>query len=87
MGLQVESPLNEAFYSVFHTAFIAIEHAATGKAPTKDDFGIEGWIDWFIYENDIGERGGEAGYDGNHKPVKTIDDVLDLMEEGAKRAE
>ena len=33
------------------------------------------------------EKDQDAGYDGNHKPVKTIDDILDLMEEGAKRAE
>ena len=87
IGLQVESPLNEAFYSVFHTAFIAIEHAFTGEAPIKDEVGYEGWLEWFIYENDCGDRGHDAGYDGNHKPVKTIDDILDLMEDGAKRAE
>lgn len=87
MGLQVESPLNEAFYSVFHTAFVAIEHAFTGESPIKDEVGYEGWLEWFVYENDCGDRGHDAGYDGNHKPVKTIDDILDLMEDGAKRAE
>ena len=87
MGLQVESPLNEAFYSLFHTAFIAIEHAFTGDSPIKDGVGNEGWLEWFIYENDCGQSGMEAGYDGNMKPVKTIDDILDLMEDGAKRAE
>ena len=87
MGLQVESPLNEAFYSVFHTAFVAIEHAFTGEAPIKDSVGYEGWLEWFVYENDCGDRGHDGGYDGNHQPVKTIDDILDLMEEGAMRAE
>lgn len=86
MGLQVESPLNEAFYSVFHTAFIAIEHAATGEAPIKDEVGYEGWLDWFIYENGCGERGHEAGYDGNMNPIRTVDDLLDLMEDGVNRA-
>jgi len=86
MGLQAESPLNEAFYSIFRTAFIAIEHAATGESPIKDEVGNEGWLEWFIYENDCGGRGYGAGYDGNMKPVKTIDDILDLMEEGMKRA-
>lgn len=86
MGLQVESPLNEAFYSLFHAAVIAIEHAATGEAPIKDEVGYEGWLEWFIYENDCGERGHEAGYDGNMKQIRTVDDLLDLMEEGVRRA-
>ena len=84
MGLQPESPLNESFYSIFRTACIAVEHAALGKAPTPDEGG-EGWIDWFVWEADCGERGQEAGYDGNMKPVRTVDDLLDLMEEWLKR--
>ena len=43
------------------------------------------WLDWFIFENDCGEKAMEAGYDKNLKPIKTIDDLIELIEEGGKR--
>jgi hypothetical protein len=33
------------------------------------------------YENnDMGENGNDAEYDGNLKPIKSLDDLLDLIE-------
>ena len=43
------------------------------------------WLDWFIFENDCGEKAMEAGYDKNLKPIKTIDDLIELIEEGKRR--
>lgn len=40
----------------------------------------EEWLDWFIYENDWGEKAFEAGYDDNLKEIKTIDDLVDLLD-------
>ena len=44
------------------------------------------WIGWFVYENDFGKKGYEAGYDGNMKPIKTISNLWDLLkdEDGKK---
>lgn len=39
----------------------------------------ESWIYWFIYENDWGKRGFDAGYDGKTKKIKTIEQLYDLI--------
>jgi hypothetical protein len=38
------------------------------------------WIEWFVYENDCGEREYEAGPKDNLKKIKTVDDLLELIE-------
>lgn len=38
------------------------------------------WISWYIWENDCGERGFLAGWDGNMRPIKNIDDLIWLIE-------
>ena len=43
-----------------------------------DDKG--GWLDWFIYENDFGEKALEAGLKEDLKPIKTLDDLRALIE-------
>lgn len=39
------------------------------------------WIDWFIWENDCGEKGYEAGFKDNLKKIKTIEDLYGLIKE------
>lgn len=43
---------------------------------------VNGWIDWYIYDNEFGKREFEAGYDGNVKPIKCLDDLFELIDEG-----
>jgi hypothetical protein len=38
------------------------------------------WIEWFVYENDCGEKEHEAGRRDNLKKIKTVDDLLELIE-------
>lgn len=38
------------------------------------------WIEWFVYENDCGESEYEAGPQDNFKKIKTVDDLLELIE-------
>jgi len=38
------------------------------------------WIEWFVYENDCGEKELEAGPRDNLKKIKTVDDLLELIE-------
>ena len=38
------------------------------------------WLEWYIFENNCGEKGLEAGYDGQMKPIKSIDDLLELID-------
>ena len=42
-------------------------------------FDPQGWIMWYILENDYGDKGYDAGYKGNMKPIKTIEDLLWVM--------
>ena len=37
-------------------------------------------LDWFIYENECGEKGHEAGFEGNMRSIKTAEDYLWLVE-------
>jgi hypothetical protein len=37
------------------------------------------WIEWFIWENNFGESGLDAGFDGKTKPIKNVDDLWELM--------
>lgn len=42
-------------------------------------------LDWFWLENGMGRDGHEAGYDDDIRPIKTLDDLAWLIEEGNKR--
>ena len=44
-----------------------------------DRVDTNGWIAWFIYDNQCGERGGKAGLTGKAKPVKTPLDLAKLI--------
>ena len=46
-----------------------------------DELDVAGWMSWFILENDYGASALEAGYGGNLKPIKTVDDLLWLMDQ------
>ena len=41
-------------------------------------------LSWFVFENDCGRNGYEAGVDGDVRAVKTVEDLLDLAEMEAK---
>ena len=45
------------------------------------------WIGWWIFETECGERDMEAGYDGNMKVIKTLDDLWWLITEEANNAD
>lgn len=39
----------------------------------------EGWIDWYIYENDWGRRKFDVMYDNEKVPSETLDDLWQLI--------
>ena len=41
----------------------------------------EQWLDWYWLENDMGNKGMEAGYDGNLKKIRFLDELLELIEQ------
>jgi len=38
------------------------------------------WLEWFCYENDMGKRGHPAGHEGNLKPIRTLQDLIGLID-------
>jgi len=55
-----------------------------------DDCGTYGvsWLNWFVYDNDSGKNGYTAEIDGVSYVIKTVDDLLDLIDkynEGEKK--
>ena len=40
---------------------------------------------WYIYDNDCGKRALEAGYDNKLKQIRTVNQLVLLIEEGIKR--
>ena len=69
--LPPESPVNEALDGLIQ----ALTEATAKLVGDKD-----GWLDWYANENDFGRKGLEAGGALNTKPIKTLDDLLDLIE-------
>ena len=45
----------------------------------------DGWIHWYIYENDCGKRKMKAGYDNNLRIIDTPKKLAKLIDEGEKR--
>jgi hypothetical protein len=37
------------------------------------------WISWYIWENDFGEKGMSAGYDGKLKPITNLKELYELI--------
>ena len=64
------------YNAVFGALDVAIKATA---AAIGDD---EEWVWWMVHENECGHRGHEAGYTNALKPIRTAEDILDLIEEG-----
>jgi hypothetical protein len=68
--LEVEGRLQNSIWSLIETAI--------------SFFDPEGWIMWYILENEYGAKGYDAGYKGDMKPIKTPEDLLQLMNRGTE---
>lgn len=38
------------------------------------------WLDWYAYENDMGRKGMVAGWSGFEREIRTLDDLLWLLD-------
>ena len=63
--LEIEGRLQNAIWSSIETVI--------------SFFDPQGWIMWYILENNYGAKGYDAGYKGNMKPIKTTEDLLWVM--------
>lgn len=65
-----ESPVFEAT-DILIECLVSIVATAVG-----DDYK---WVDWFVFENEMGRKGLEAGKTGRFKPIKTAEDLLEMI--------
>lgn len=61
-------------------AFLDLMDAYTGNT-AKLVGDTEGLLDWYWTENGMGAKGMEAGYDDDERPIRTVEDLLWLIEE------
>jgi hypothetical protein len=76
LGIEVDSKFLNPFWQAFD-GYVNAVGALVG------DFGTE-WLCWFIWENKCGEKGMKAGYNKKLRPVKTVKQLVALIEKGAK---
>ena len=69
-GLSPESRLAEALYLPFNMYLKCLSELIGDKGES---------LEWFVWENDCGESGLSAGCDKDLKPIKTVDDLIDLI--------
>ena len=43
------------------------------------------WIDWYVFEDEMGKKGMKAGYDGKEKKITNLDQLWGLIQEGKKK--
>lgn len=70
-GATFDSPF---FGAVWQAMDGYIEAVARGVGDTDE------WIKWFIHENNCGKNGHEAGFGENMKPIRTVADLVELIE-------
>ena len=68
-----DCPLYNAIFGLLNVAIMATAEAIGGSAGE--------WLDWFVHDNDCGRKAYEAGYEGRLKPIRTVEDLLDLIEQ------
>jgi hypothetical protein len=40
------------------------------------------WIEWYVFENEMGKKGMEAGYNGKEEKITNLDQLWGLIQEG-----
>ena len=77
LEMQPENKIVNLYFKMFET----IKNYISEK--NNDKFS---WIDWFIYDNEFGKKGFEAGYkDKKVQKIKNLEQLFNLIQEGKKK--
>lgn len=71
LQLQPESPICDAVWRL-QSALTAMTADLVGDCAD--------WLSWYALENDMGRKGMEAGWSGFEREIRTLDDLLWLVE-------
>lgn len=86
IGIDPDGPFFCTVWRLFdgYTAALSVTLGAEFDLQIKDH-GIN-WLAWFASDNGMGEKAYKAGYDGQHRAIKTLDDLYWLIEQARVRA-
>jgi hypothetical protein len=79
LGCLANSPLFDSVCNM-SGAYTKVLAELLGAHGWPDD-----WLTWYAYENDMGAKGYDAGYDGKLKKIKNLHDLYWLIEQGRAR--
>jgi hypothetical protein len=71
----------ELYSAIFGLLDVAINATAAALGDNSN------WLEWMVNENECGRRGHEAGYSNALKPIRTAEDLLDLIEDNDANSE
>lgn len=74
-GTSPEAPILEAMVLLFDSYTDTLAEL----------LGAGDWLQWFWIENDGGAKGLQAGYDGDLREIRTLDDLCWLVEQARAR--
>jgi hypothetical protein len=81
-GDLVESPICTQLYAMFERRTKALADVLGLKKENENAlFGND--LGWFCYENGMGEKGHEVSVDGVTRQIRTLEDLLWLLDGGA----
>jgi len=67
----VESPFTDALFRM---------QSEYTEAVAKNVGDASDWLNWYQFDNDMGAKGYEAGIEGGTREIKTLEDLLWLIE-------
>ena len=71
--------------ALYESIFKLLDVAVNATSLALGDNGE--WLEWMIYENDCGHKGPEAGYINEMRPIRTAEDLLQLIEDDYANSE
>ena len=70
-----ESEVITLLHDLFHKTTLATAASIDDILDADDEADTIGWLEWFLWENDGGKKGMEAGFTGQTRPVRTLRDI------------
>lgn len=71
LGASPESPMVTAMYDAFQGYTDAL------GAQIGDQ---SNWLDWYLWDNDAGKRGFQAGEKGKERPIRNLKHLVNLLQ-------
>lgn len=78
VGMQPEAPIIGALWAATDALTAATE---------REIWTASGWLTWYAWENAMGANALEAGYDGELREIRTLDDLAWLIGKELERAD